>query len=235
MSPAQRAEGFVAANEALVSRYEGLDAQTRKELTVDLGFLPGAVDERRRGRGRVGAMQAHRVASVAGSVAGDVDADFRHQFGFGQRGVQRVAAAPSGGERPTRPWTLGSAGTLLLSGSYRFLETGDGAAAAQRGASSAGQWRGRPQSGTLEGLRRPSGAMCVRHNGCFGQGLMRRLAMRLFLLLIIVAVVLGIIGATADGLRYLLDIAIGLFAATMAWAAARWSRRTDRRTGRHIR
>jgi len=44
LSPAQRAEGFVAANDALVSHYEGLDAQTRKELKVDLGFLPVAVD-----------------------------------------------------------------------------------------------------------------------------------------------------------------------------------------------
>jgi hypothetical protein len=44
MSPVERAEGFVAANEALVSRYEGLDAQTRKDLRVDLGFLPAAVD-----------------------------------------------------------------------------------------------------------------------------------------------------------------------------------------------
>ncbi|MEU6375850.1 maleylpyruvate isomerase family mycothiol-dependent enzyme [Streptomyces sp. NPDC046909] len=44
MSPAQRAEGFIAANEALVSRYEGLDTRTRKELKVDLGFLPVAVD-----------------------------------------------------------------------------------------------------------------------------------------------------------------------------------------------
>ncbi|WP_181802990.1 maleylpyruvate isomerase family mycothiol-dependent enzyme [Streptomyces shenzhenensis] len=43
-SPTERAEDFVAANEALVSRYEGLDAQTRKELTVDLGFLPVAAD-----------------------------------------------------------------------------------------------------------------------------------------------------------------------------------------------
>ncbi|MGW1786953.1 maleylpyruvate isomerase family mycothiol-dependent enzyme [Streptomyces sp. NPDC002143] len=44
LSGLERAEGFVAANEALVSRYEGLDAQTREELTVDLGFLPMAVD-----------------------------------------------------------------------------------------------------------------------------------------------------------------------------------------------
>ncbi|MGW4912817.1 maleylpyruvate isomerase family mycothiol-dependent enzyme [Streptomyces sp. NPDC004270] len=44
MSPIERAEGFVAANDALVSRYEGLDTQTRKELRIDLGFLPMAAD-----------------------------------------------------------------------------------------------------------------------------------------------------------------------------------------------
>ncbi|MEH0580525.1 MULTISPECIES: maleylpyruvate isomerase family mycothiol-dependent enzyme [Streptomyces] len=44
MSPEERAEGFVAANEALVSRYEGLEARTREELRIDLGFLPMPVD-----------------------------------------------------------------------------------------------------------------------------------------------------------------------------------------------
>ncbi|MFG1688673.1 maleylpyruvate isomerase N-terminal domain-containing protein [Nonomuraea sp. NPDC049269] len=44
MSPAQRAEGFLAASEALVSRYESLDAQTRQDLRIKLGFLPVPVD-----------------------------------------------------------------------------------------------------------------------------------------------------------------------------------------------
>jgi uncharacterized protein (TIGR03083 family) len=44
MSPAERAEGFLAANETLVSRYESLDAQTRTDLRIDLGFLPVPVD-----------------------------------------------------------------------------------------------------------------------------------------------------------------------------------------------
>lgn len=44
MSPAERAEGFVPADEALVARYEGLDAQARKDLRIDLGFLPAPVD-----------------------------------------------------------------------------------------------------------------------------------------------------------------------------------------------
>jgi uncharacterized protein (TIGR03083 family) len=44
MSPAERAEGFLSANETLVSRYESLDAQARQELRIDLGFLPVPVD-----------------------------------------------------------------------------------------------------------------------------------------------------------------------------------------------
>jgi nitrogen fixation-related uncharacterized protein len=48
--------------------------------------------------------------------------------------------------------------------------------------------------------------------------------MALFLILIPVAVVLGFIGAVAEGLGYLLVIAIVLFAATIAVAAQRWSR-----------
>lgn len=44
MSPAERAEGFLTANEALVRRYEDLDARTRADLRIDLGFLPAPVD-----------------------------------------------------------------------------------------------------------------------------------------------------------------------------------------------
>jgi uncharacterized protein (TIGR03083 family) len=44
MSREDRAEGFLNANETLVSRYEGLDQQTRESLRVDLGFLPVPVD-----------------------------------------------------------------------------------------------------------------------------------------------------------------------------------------------
>ncbi|MEU7336074.1 MULTISPECIES: maleylpyruvate isomerase family mycothiol-dependent enzyme [unclassified Streptomyces] len=44
MSPAERAEGFVTADERLVSAYEALDARARQELRVDLGFLPAPVD-----------------------------------------------------------------------------------------------------------------------------------------------------------------------------------------------
>jgi uncharacterized protein (TIGR03083 family) len=44
MSPAERAEAFVRADEALVRRYEGLDAPAREQLRIDLGFLPAPVD-----------------------------------------------------------------------------------------------------------------------------------------------------------------------------------------------
>jgi len=57
------------------------------------------------GRGEVGAgaMPACGVAPPAGSVAGDVDADFHHQLGFHQRDDQFLLAAPPGGERPACP------------------------------------------------------------------------------------------------------------------------------------
>lgn len=44
MSPGERAEGFLSANEALVARYENLDTQTREELRISLGFLPMPMD-----------------------------------------------------------------------------------------------------------------------------------------------------------------------------------------------
>ncbi|MGP4003813.1 hypothetical protein [Streptomyces sp. 8N706] len=53
--------------------------------------------------------------------------------------------------------------------------------------------------------------------------------MALFLFLLLVAVVLGIIGAVAEGLFYLLVIGIVLVVADVAFTAARWSRRTRRR------
>ncbi|MEU0192406.1 hypothetical protein ABZ250_21435 [Streptomyces afghaniensis] len=36
--------GFLSANEALVVRYESLDAQTREDLRISLAFLPMPVD-----------------------------------------------------------------------------------------------------------------------------------------------------------------------------------------------
>jgi len=53
--------------------------------------------------------------------------------------------------------------------------------------------------------------------------------MALFLLLVLVAVVLGIIGAVADGLGFLLVIGIVVFAADLIFFGARISRRARRR------
>lgn len=44
MSPQERAVRFLFANEALVTRYEKIDTQTRMDLRVNLGFLPAPVD-----------------------------------------------------------------------------------------------------------------------------------------------------------------------------------------------
>ncbi|WP_286255096.1 hypothetical protein [Streptomyces graminofaciens] len=53
--------------------------------------------------------------------------------------------------------------------------------------------------------------------------------MALFLLLVLVAVVLGIIGAVADGLGFLLVIGIVLFVAVGTFFAVRVYRRARRR------
>ncbi|WP_330289689.1 hypothetical protein [Streptomyces sp. NBC_00576] len=53
--------------------------------------------------------------------------------------------------------------------------------------------------------------------------------MAFFLLVVLVAVILGIIGATADGLAYLLAIGVVIFAADLLFFGARLSRRARRR------
>ena len=53
--------------------------------------------------------------------------------------------------------------------------------------------------------------------------------MALFLLVFLVAVILGIIGAAAEGLGYLLAIGIVIFAADVIFFGARLSRGTGRR------
>ena len=52
----------------------------------------------------------------------------------------------------------------------------------------------------------------------------------LFLLLVIAAIALGIVGAVAHGLFYLLMIGIGVFVVALALAALRMRRRP----GRHV-
>jgi hypothetical protein len=52
--------------------------------------------------------------------------------------------------------------------------------------------------------------------------------MAFFLFLLLVAVVLGLIGAVVSGLFYLLVIGIVLVVADLAYAGALWSRRSGR-------
>lgn len=44
MTPAEQAASFLETGEAVVSRFEGFDADTREKLRIDLGFLPKPVD-----------------------------------------------------------------------------------------------------------------------------------------------------------------------------------------------
>lgn len=44
MTPGERAEGFLHADEALVKRFENLDTTARAQLRIDLGFLPEPID-----------------------------------------------------------------------------------------------------------------------------------------------------------------------------------------------
>ena len=53
--------------------------------------------------------------------------------------------------------------------------------------------------------------------------------MVLFLLLVLIALVLGIVGVAANGLSYLLVIGIGVLVAALALVAVRWSRRSGSR------
>ncbi|MFJ9248613.1 hypothetical protein [Streptomyces sp. NPDC101776] len=53
--------------------------------------------------------------------------------------------------------------------------------------------------------------------------------MVLFLLLLLIAVVLGIVGVAANGLGYLLVIGIAVLVAALALVAVRWSRHSGNR------
>lgn len=44
MSRRERADGFLSANPPLLELYESLDADTRQNLRIDMGFLPAPVD-----------------------------------------------------------------------------------------------------------------------------------------------------------------------------------------------
>ena len=53
--------------------------------------------------------------------------------------------------------------------------------------------------------------------------------MAIFLFLLLVAIVLGLIGAVAEGLFYLLIIGIVIVVADVIFVTARWSQRSRRR------
>lgn len=59
MGPDERADEFVAANTALVERYEGLDDATREDLRVDLGFLPQPIPVATAGNFRLNEFALH--------------------------------------------------------------------------------------------------------------------------------------------------------------------------------
>ena len=60
MPPAEHARGFLEANQLLVEAYESLDATTRTQLQVDLGFLPQPVDVATAARFRLNEFALHR-------------------------------------------------------------------------------------------------------------------------------------------------------------------------------
>lgn len=59
MTARERADGFVQANQALLARYESLDAGTRQNLRIDLGFLPAPVDVATASRMRLSEFALH--------------------------------------------------------------------------------------------------------------------------------------------------------------------------------
>jgi uncharacterized protein (TIGR03083 family) len=60
MAPAEHVSGFLDANQRLVEAYESLDASTRAELRIDLGFLPEPVDVATAARFRLSEFALHQ-------------------------------------------------------------------------------------------------------------------------------------------------------------------------------
>lgn len=59
MSPEERRDGFVTADGELLARYQGLDAETRADLRIDMGFLPAPVDVAAAARFRLSEFALH--------------------------------------------------------------------------------------------------------------------------------------------------------------------------------
>lgn len=59
MSPHERLAGFLITDEKLVEAYEAFDERTRRELRIDLGFLPEPVDVATAARFRLNELALH--------------------------------------------------------------------------------------------------------------------------------------------------------------------------------
>jgi uncharacterized protein (TIGR03083 family) len=83
MGRRERADGFVRADEALVERYESIDAATRESLRIDMGFLPAPVDVATAARLRLNEFAMHMWDVRAGfadgvALSGDAAAALLH-------------------------------------------------------------------------------------------------------------------------------------------------------------
>lgn len=67
MTPLAHRDGFLAANQRLVERYESLDGRTREELRIDLGFLPQPVSVAEAARMRLMEFTLHSWDARAGA------------------------------------------------------------------------------------------------------------------------------------------------------------------------
>jgi uncharacterized protein (TIGR03083 family) len=65
--PIEHRDGFLAANQRLVERFESLDEKTRDTLRIDMGFLPAPVDVATAGRFRLNEFAFHAWDVKAGA------------------------------------------------------------------------------------------------------------------------------------------------------------------------
>jgi len=84
MSRSARADGFAEADAALLAQYESLDAATRENLRIDMGFLPAPVDVATAARLRLSEFALHswdvRVArDEKATLAPDATAALLHK------------------------------------------------------------------------------------------------------------------------------------------------------------
>jgi uncharacterized protein (TIGR03083 family) len=72
MGPLEHRDAFLAANTSLVGRYEGLDEATRRDLRVDIGFLPAPIS-----LGEAARMRLNEFALHAWDVKAGADSSVR--------------------------------------------------------------------------------------------------------------------------------------------------------------